>query len=570
MRLFLLLAFAFALISIALVVSQHPSFVEQTRQLIGTSTSRNDDEAVGVSGWGSQFEHTTTIHMQNDSWQALSGFPSFVKLSFPLPRKAELVDGRLRLQLHTQMAQSGVGSVRVAVNDERRAEVVLNPGQEQRSLLLALTPEDLARAHVTVSLSAHGDTFQGVCPSRPARGVVVDILSSSGIELAHAEPLEDPLDIWLAHGRTSQIQLGSQTGEQDQADQLLLAARLRQASVSTGFVAARASEPAAGLEDNESNFSRLSVNREQEPPLIYEPGTATFSFQNPNTLEKLLVGDARAQVSDLIKGTETTNQSIEKSIVFDTGAQSFFRNNRWRVEYDLVEMERGRAPSRLQLALKMAEQLPGAEWLINVSLNDTLLSSDRLENTSALYTNVIQLPAAAIQAKNEIVIDLMSTQDESDSCDPGLEMTAQLLPDSKLEGVAFLTPEMPVYLIQALARSNAISLVSQDAMSAAQASSSADMLASILPKGTPVNGVATNTSEEARIEVLTKAGLEQRLKMLELDDANKKFWIVSQEIASGAGHRFNIIPLTPRRVASDTLSLVESAAFLLIEARQVK
>lgn len=570
MRLFLLLAFAFALISIALVVSQHPSFVEQTRQFIGTNPARNDNQTNNAANWDSQFQYTSTIPMQDDTWQALSGFPSFTKLSFPLPQKTELIDGRLRLQLHTQLVQSGVGSVRVAVNDERRAEIVLNPGQEQKSVLLALTPEDLARAYVTVSLSAHGDAFQGACPSRPARGVVVDVLSGTGLELAHAKPLEDPFDIWLVRGHTAQISLGSSTNDQNQADQLLLATRLRQARVTSGFVAAPVSEPVVSVEDADTGLSRLSINRQQDQALIYEPSNATFSFQNPNTLERLLVHGDRVYLSDLISGTENTGHTSEKPLVLDTGAQSFFRSNRWRIAYDLVDMERGRAPSRLQLALKMAEQLPGADWLVNVRLNNMLLSSDRLESSGAPYIKTLLLPAAMTQARNEIIVDLTTTQDDSNFCDPGLEMTAQLLPDSKLEGIAFLTPEIPAFLIQELARSNAVNLVSNGAITPVQAAASVDMLASILPKYVRVNEAATeaaDTTEDVKIEVLTKAGLEERLKGLEFTDTSKKFWIVSQEpTEDGVGQGASIIPLTPKRLASDALLMAENAVFLLIEA----
>lgn len=566
MRLFLLIASVFALISLALVVSQHPRFVEQTRQLISPDASPDEDRTNASGNWEDQFDHTSVIYRQQDSWQALSGFPSFVRLSFPLPQKAELVDGRLRLELHTQLAQSGVGSVRVAVNDERRAEVVLNTGQEQRSLLLALTPDDLAGAYVTVSLSAHGDAFQGACPSRPARGVVIDVLPSSGLELAHVQPLDDPMDIWIAHSHTARIPLGSATDTSQQADQVLLAARLRQAGLNSGFARPPAPQLVTNTDDTVNTVARLMIDRGQNAPLLYNRDEVAFSFKDPNTSLVDLFGEENVKLVDLMSGTSKTNSMKDEPGIVDTSLQSFFRSNRWRLAYDLVETNGARAPSRLQLTLNVAEQLPGADWLVNVSLNDTLLSSNRLQNPGAPYTSVIPLPAVLTQVRNEIVIDLKTTRDDSDLCDPGLEMAAQLLPGSGLEGIAFLSPEMPAYLIQTLAGDRAISFLSEPTITLAQAAASAEMLAYILPKQASVNTPNTDAYEVIKIETLTKAGLEERLKTLELAETDKSFWIVSRDTRGSEGQGIRIIPLTPERAAVESLLLVENSIFLFVEA----
>ncbi|MEP0520119.1 MAG: hypothetical protein ABJO09_17260 [Hyphomicrobiales bacterium] len=567
MRLFLLLASVFAFISLALVVSQHPRFVEQTRQLINPGTKSDTDSVNASGGWNSQFEHTSNIQMQQDTWQALSGFPSFTKLSFPLPRKTELVDGRLRLELYTQLAQSGVGSLRVAVNDERRAEIILNPGQEQRSLLLALRPEDLARNYVTVSLSAHGDAFIGACPSRPARGVVVDVLPSSGLDLAHAKPLEDPMDIWIANSRDARIPIGADTDKLRQADQLVLAARLRQAGLRSGFVGATTPNPVVEADDKEINsFTRLLINREQSEPLLYNRDEIILSLKDPNASRADIFGDENIQLADLIPGASNTSSVQQNSGIVDTSLQNFFRSNRWRLAYNLLDTDRGRAPSRLQLALNMAEQLPDAEWLVNVSLNDVLLSSSRLGNSDVPYINTVQLPGDLTQIRNEIVIDLRTTRDVSDFCDPGLEMTAQLLPDSGLQGVAFLTPEVPAYLIQTLAGGRAVSVLSEQPITLVQAAASADMLAHILPRQAIVNEPGADASEAIKIETLTKVDLEARLKELKVADSSKRFWIVTQETGQNTRQKIQIIPLTPEPSAHVSLMVAESSFFLLVEA----
>lgn len=567
MRLFVLLAFAFALISLALVVSQHPSFVEQTRQLVGTSSLSNEKGSSSSDDWASQFEHTTTIEMRDDSWQALSGFPSFAKYSFPLPQNADLVAGRLRLQLHFQLAQGGVGSLRVAINDVRRAEVVLNQGQEQKTLLLGLSPEDLARSNVMVSLSAQGDIFHGSCPSRPARGAIVDLLPSSGVQLAHSVPLTDPHDLWSASSRTPQIPLVQKNTGQDLADALLLAARLRQSDIAANFVTGLESEQTIVSAVPIENPPTLVANREQDIAFAFEPTTATFSVRDPNEAGTLLAGAAPVRVSDLISRSDSRETPDEYALIADTNAQSFFRSNRWRVNYNLVDLDEGQAPKRLKLALKLAEQKLGEEWLINVRFNTSLLSSDRLESELDTFIKAIPLPDALTQVENVITIDLATTQGGNAGCDPGLELTAQLLPESKLDGKAILDLNVPAYLIEILAQSNGIILNAEHAVTPTQAALSADLVAYILPKEAAVNVADDEPSEAAKIEVLTKAALEERLKALPLANATKNFWLVSQDTISGTGKSsFKIVPLTPKLIASETISMLENAVFLLIEA----
>lgn len=567
MRLFLLLAFAFALISIALVVSQHPSFVERTRQFIGSDTPGDVRVSNSSDAWISQFENTTTIGMQDDNWQALSGFPSFAKLNFPLPRNADLIDGRLRLQLHSQLAQGGVGSLRVTVNDERRGEVVLNPGQEQKTLLLGLTPEDLSRPTVTVSLSAHGDIFQGACPSRPARGAIIDVLSGSGVQLAHLAPLADTLDIWLAQARTPQIPLDRTSHGKGLADALLLAARLRQSGIRTNFVTVSDAEQSNVAGEPIESPSMFVVNREQGMAFAFEPGEKLFSVRDPNTAGALLTGTSPVRVSDLIPGSDSFEKSNENAEITETNAQNFFRSNRWRVEYNLVDQDGGQAPARLNLALKLAEQQLDEGWLINVRFNNSLLSSERIESEVGTFTKAVLLPGALTQVENEITIDLATTQDSGVGCDPGPELTAQLLPESKLEGTAFLGLNVPAYLIETLAQSRGVNFTAEHALTPIQAASAADLLAHILPKEVAVQVAVGEISEVVKIEVVTKTALEERLKTLQLADATKNFWLVNQDTTSGAGKTtFKIIPLLPEHVASETLSMLENAVFLLIEA----
>lgn len=587
MRLFLLLAFAFALISIALVVSQHPSFVEQTRQFMDPESADAGPNASGLIGppndWQQQFDHTTTIGLQDEGWQALSGFPSFARLSFPLPRNAALVEGRLRLQLHSQLVRGGVGSVRVSINNERRAELVLNPGEEPKTLLLALSAEDLARPNVVVSLAAQGDAFQGACPSRPTRGVVVDILPGTSIELAHSAPLSDPFDIWLANRSATELVLVSDATQEARADQLLLAARLNQAAINPLFTLPK-TVPDAGSETpsidatiQAARTNLMVIDRTQKVPLSFDAGKGVFVVRDPNLAHRFLGNALFSRLTDLISDQADTlpagsEQIDPNAIAANSTAQSFYRSNRWRVDYDLIDREQGDAPARLQLALKIAEQQLGEGWIVNVMLNDSLISSDRLNTASEGFAKAVNLPAALVQPKNEITIDLSSTDSSNDLCNPGLQMTAQLLPDSKLEGAAFMTPDLPAYVIQTLARRGKIVLRAEPALGPLQAAASAQLLAHILPKDVTVAvgaDAAANKGEvpSARIDVLNGAGLEARLNTIDLPGAEKRYWIVSQDTSESSGEaQLKIIPLSPQFIEAEILSLVGSAMFLLIEA----
>lgn len=568
MRLFLLLALAFALISVSLVVSQNPGFLRQTQQLMaGSNDAAPAAPAASLTDspatlWSDLFEHTSFVGMQDNGWQALSGFPSFAKIIIPLPRKVTLTEGRLRLSLSTQLAESGVGTLRVSINNTRRADLVLKTGEDRRSLLLGLTPEDLGRPRIVVSLTVQGDAFSGVCPSRPARGVVVDVLPESGVELAHSEALSDPLDIWLADTKPARFYIHAGDDAAQRADSLLLAARLKQLQHNVEFF------PQADAEN--APIQILSVDRSQSESLIYDDQTGGVTINDPNLAVTSFASDTTLSLADLLPGSLSAIPADENTILDDDSTRTFFRSHRWRMNYDLTERRAGRAPSQLRLALKTSNQLEGADWLVRVLLNNNLLASYQLETGSDVFERTVSLPAELQLPDNEIAVDLLTTDITNSICDPGLEVAAQILPETKLSGEAATNAQIPIHAVKVLGEPDRISMTAQPQLSSAQAAIASSLIAYVLPQDTLVETSAQELDAlPTRLDVIDRAGLQERLGAVDLNDTKKQYWVVSETDGESAAQApYQVIPVVAGDLATSRFPIYESAVFLFIETSE--
>lgn len=565
MRIFLLLALAFALISVSLVVSQNPGFLRQTQQLVSGSNeaapAANLTENIPAK-WSDLFEHTSFVGMQDDGWQALSGFPSFAKIIIPLPRSVTLTEGRLRLSLSTQMAETGVGTLRVSVNNTRRADVVLKTGEDRRSLLLGLTPEDLGRPRLVVSLTVQGDAFSGVCPSRPSRGVVVDILPESGVELAHSEELSDPLDIWLADTKPARFYMNASDDAAQRADSILLAARLKQLQHNVEFFPQTDAENAA--------VQILSVDRSQSEELSYDNQTGRLTIKDPNFAVTSFASDTTQSLADLLSGPLSTIPADENTILEDDSTRTFFRSHRWRLNYDLTERRAGHAPSQMRLALKTSNQLEGADWLVRILLNNNLLTSYQLDTGSDVFEKIIRLPAELQLPDNEIAVDLLTTDITNSICDPGLEVAAQILPETKLSGEAVTNAQIPIHAVNALGEPGRVSMTAEPQLSSAQAAIASSLVAYVLPQDTLVETSAQERSAIlTRLDITDRAGLQERLKSVDLSNTNKHYWIVTEtDGESTVQAPYQIIPVGAGQLTTSRLPIYESAVFLFIETSE--
>lgn len=565
MRLFLLLALAFALISISLVVSQNPEFLRQTQQLVSGSNEATPAASLTetpANSWSDLFEHTSFVGMQDDGWQALSGFPSFAKIIIPLPRKVILTDGRLRLSLSTQMAESGVGTLRVSINNTRRADLVLKTGEDRRSLLLGLTPEDLGRPRLVVSLTVQGDAFSGVCPSRPSRGVVVDVLPESGVELAHSEALSDPLDIWLADTKPARFYMQAGDDSAQRADSLLLAARLKQLQHNVEFF------PQTDAENTPVQI--LSVDRNQSEELVYDNQTGRLTIKDPNLAVTSFASDTTLSLADLLSGPLSAVPADENTVLGDDSTRTFFRSHRWRLNYDLTERRAGRAPSQMRLALKTSNQLEGADWLVRVLLNNNLLASYQLETGSDVFERIIRLPAELQLPDNEIAVDLLTTDITNSICDPGLEVAAQVLPETRLSGEAVTSAQIPIHAVNALGEPDRVSMTAQPQLSSAQAALASSLVAYVLPQDTLVEtGAQELAAIPTRLDVTDRAGLQDRLEAVDLSDTSKQYWIVTETDGESAAQApYQIIPVGAGQLTTSRLPIYESAVFLFIETSE--
>src|SRR5690606_9639739 len=120
----------FAIVGFAMIYSRDSAFRYGVASFLsGTSgaVSRGFSDLTGL-GQGDEPRLTNTIlHVarpMRTRWVGLSGFPDQTAVHFSVPQIGGYVDGRLELRFDVQLAQGGDGLLSIAVNGERRSEIV--------------------------------------------------------------------------------------------------------------------------------------------------------------------------------------------------------------------------------------------------------------------------------------------------------------------------------------------------------------------------------------------------------------------------------------------------------------
>jgi len=148
-------------------------------------------EVGGTNVFGASTSHGSPL--------ILSGFPSFGSLQFNLPVDARPVSGRLDLDFTSLVAADVEGVLRVSINGEKRTDFLLQEGENERSLQLQLTSNDLTSSLLSVGLSLQGRGPIAECSVDDAIAAVVSIDGNSGLNLELADgatSARDRLSLW--------------------------------------------------------------------------------------------------------------------------------------------------------------------------------------------------------------------------------------------------------------------------------------------------------------------------------------------------------------------------------------
>jgi hypothetical protein len=364
----------------------------------------------------------------------LSGLPAYQGAVFHMPIDARPTSGYLQIDATSQVLEGVEGVLRVSIDNIRRAEVLLHPGEALRSVRIELTAADIAQAQLVVSFSLQGTGANPVCTSDHAVLAVVEIETTSALFLSLDAPLISPRDRVSAWGNQMRLIWDGET------QALLSAVHASRAGASVMFV------PSDGL----SGADVASLLRKRQ------------SSQASSGRPEFAWSEAMAQDGGLY------------------GLRRFQRSHTWRLRYDMAQALSANLPEALALSMIIPRHVLGADWQVTVTLDGRLLAHFSGTADQTQLEERITIPARAGLA-HTIEITVTSAVQTEGPCHDGPEVLAEILPDTRIYPSQDMAQDPLRTLSAALAERAHIVLAASDKLNSAEANVAVELLHALLP-----------------------------------------------------------------------------------------
>jgi hypothetical protein len=397
----------------------------------------------------------------------MSGLPAYQSASFVVPRDAGAMSGYLEIDLTTQVLPGVEAVLRLNIDNTRRADILLRPGEAKRSLRIELTAHDLSRERLAVSFTLQGTGPHTVCTAEQGVEAVVEIEPSSAMHLTLQRALITPQDRIAAWG--GQMHL---------------------------------TWPAKGAARRDSLIAASAAVRAGYPVRFME-----YAADGLNTAQaRAALMDNAAPVSRAMHLADFYNGVPDQYSLFET--RTLQRETTWRIGFDAEQTRGARRPETLDLAMILGQHPYGAAWQITIIMDGGLVSQTTHDPQSGRLLLSLPLPLNSKAKGLAIEITARSEHQPEGICNDGPILVAQLLPDTKLIQGDQTFDDPLSDLRRAIAKVGPVTLNANQQVSPLTATLAAQLLAvlQIDPMGGPAN-------DQTRIDVLPlgasiEAGLE--------------------------------------------------------------
>jgi hypothetical protein len=414
----------------------------------------------------------------------LSGLPAYQGVTFNLPSNARPTSGYLQIDATLQVLAGVEGVLRVSIDNVRRGEMLLHPGAVSRSLQVPLSPTDLAREQLVVSLSLQGNGPSAQCQTDTGLAAIVEIETTSAVHLTLDRPLATVSDRVNAWGGVVRVGWPQWLDQMEQARRLVLATQFKQHDVPTVFV-----------DDHSTDALSTAELREAMPMLAFGSSTPVDMTWPRNVADK----GANA------------------------GLRRFHDTTRWRIAVDLRDDNQMRIPSELDLRLTLGRQAATDQWSVIVTVNERLIHEDLLDQATTRLAKRIPLPTDIITAFNVIEVTATSTRTHDGECSRPIALIAEMLPETALiAGDATFSDALSL-LQNHLSTMGTLSVGSISFLNVADADAASDLLARIIP----IDVVLKPQTSTADILVVTPNDANMELPV------EVPMWFVSQDPTTG-------------------------------------
>ena len=353
-----------------------------------------------------------SIPVPKNKLKTLTGFPSYATFRFPMPEHTPVIKGYFVLEYSLQIPHTGGGAIRVMINNEKRADILLDHQQEKYRIYIPLNQFELEGRSLVISLSADGYGAGGECPDDRSRIAVIDIDQRTRLELVLDEPITHPADAVLLAGEPVRFLVEPGANQRKRETMLTLAQELMREGRGVAFVSER--------------------ERGRDTVLRIDPKARKARYDR-KTQSIIVAG--RRDLNLLVRGSVSGRTNFPKKekydvSVFDFGAapnvRQFRHEIKWRINFALKDMPKGKAPSVVDY--KIFRSLSGQEStsLVSVSLNDQLLHSEIVSGEQNTISDRQLLPIEHIELENTIEFTLVNNEERFGVCNPGRDAFAQL------------------------------------------------------------------------------------------------------------------------------------------------
>lgn len=386
-------------------------------------------------------KHAVFFRTTRNNPMILSGFPSYQSAPFLLPIDARATSGYLQIDITSQVLDGVKGIFRVSINNTKRGEMLLYPGEVERSMLVPLRAQELAHERLVASFSLVGSHDSQSCLTKNGVQAIVEIEATSGIFLNLDRELTSARDRLVASGGHMSVAWNHAMSDPMKSALITKAASFIKNGQNVQFSSDVASKPFSlgALKALEASLPRADLNPHSWPFYVAKDG-ANF------------------------------------------GLRRFYKSTNWRVKYHANAFDQGTLPNRFNLDLAFAGAANKNGWMVSVTLNGKLIHTHMLMSHTGNYQQIIDLPLDAQTAQNVIEVTLDAADTYIGMCNEGPIFVAQMQDTSSLMAGTQIYDEALYKLRAALNANPTVKLSGLKSLTDHQVTVYAHILASIMPE----------------------------------------------------------------------------------------
>jgi hypothetical protein len=391
-----------------------------------------------------------------------------------MPIDTRPISGYLQIDITSQVLDDVNGVFRVSINNTKRGELLLYPGVAGRSLVVPLSPSELAKERLVVSFSTLGTHATQSCTSKDGISSIVEVETTSGLFLELDGAVVTPRDRFFSNGGIIPIAWSNDFSSSEKIKVIQLASDLMREKHKVVFDGSPPSDAliSSELMDLKNGLPELKIEPTRWPYPVAKRG-ANF------------------------------------------GLRRFYETTNWRIKYQPHSFPEQSLPKAFDLHMTLSGIRANEVWTIAVTLNGYLIHQDTIGFDQRSYRTSIPLAQTDQTANNLIEVTLSSSQSNEGICNEGPILLAQLEQDSALlKGDKHLEDTL-FELRQTLENYSVAELSSLTSITENQVNTFARTIATVVPSSMQV----TEKPNKVKIKLLERAtfpdlvsGLSDKLK----------------------------------------------------------